>query len=128
MNLKNLSKLLFLILLFQPVENFGQIQITSVKTSDPIVSEQKLKNFEHFMNLAQEAFKIEDYNQTFYYLKQAEKYGWHNADFWYYLGISVYYRDNKGASKRYLKKGFYDFGCADCNDAYENLFGKRLKF
>ena len=77
-----------------------------------------------------------DFIKSFFYIyltnsnffKQAEKDGWHSPDFWYYLGISVYYRGNKSASKRYLERGFYKFGCTDCNDAYELLFGKRLKF
>lgn len=106
----------------------NQIQVINFKVPDPVVSEQNLKNFSYFMNLAREEFIKKDFDKTFYYLKHAEKDGWYSAEFWYYMGISVYYRDNKRAAKRYLKRGFYKYGCADCSVAYEQLFGKKLKF
>lgn len=128
MTIKNYLKLLFIIVLFCSSRNYGQVQVVNFKVPDPIVTEQNLKNFDHFMSLAREAFISKDYDKTFYYLKQAEKGGWHNANFWYYMGISVYYRGNRKASKRYLKRGFYKYGCTHCNDAYEKLHGKKLKF
>lgn len=128
MNSKTIFKVSFVAVMIYTGQLFSQVQVVNFKIPDPIVSEQNLKNFESFMNLAREAFINKDYDQTFYYLKQAEKDGWYSAEFWYYMGISVYYRGNKGASKRYLKRGFYKFGCTDCNDAYEKLYGKRLEF
>ena len=128
MNSNTIFKLSFVAVMIYTGQLFSQVQVVNFKIPDPIVSEQNLKNFDNYMNLAREAFIKKDYDQTFYYLKQAEKDGWHSSNFWYYMGISVYYRGNKGASKRYLKRGFYKFGCTDCNDAYEKLYGKRLEF
>ena len=126
--MNKIYKFSFLLFFFIFNKSQSQVQVINFKIPDPVVSEQNLKNFDYFMNQAREAFIKKDYDQTFYFFKQAEKDGWHSPDFWYYLGISVYYRGNKSASKRYLERGFYKFGCTDCNDAYELLFGKRLKF
>ncbi|RWX03876.1 hypothetical protein [Flavobacterium cerinum] len=80
------------------------------------------------MNLARESFIQKDYDKTFYYLKNAEEDGIHSGIFWYYLGISVHYRGNESAAKRYLKKVFKNFGCWECSEAYEKLYSKKLKF
>jgi len=121
----------FIIIAFQ-FDGFAQTVTTyqsiSLRIPDPVITEQKFKNFDHFMGLAREAFIENDYDKTFYYLKTAEKDGIHSGAFWFYLGISVHHRGNESASKRYLKKGFEDFGCWECSEAYEKLYGKKLKF
>lgn len=103
-------------------------QNVSISVPDPIVTEKRFENFGHYMNLAREEFIKGDYDMTFYYLKTAERNGIQSSLFWYYLGVSVHHRGNNRAAKRYLKRGFYKWGCLECRDVYEKLFGKTLKF
>jgi hypothetical protein len=127
-----LKKFTTIILLFLGFNFYSQTVVTyqsvRVNVPDPIVTEKRFENFQHYMNLAREEFIKGDYDMTFYYLKTAERSGIHSSLFWYYLGISVHHRGNNRAAKRYLKRGFYKWGCLECRDVYEQLFDETLKF
>src|SRR5690554_5082550 len=120
---KSITLLVFITIPFLHFDCFSQTvvsyQSVRVNVPDPVVTEKQFANFEYYMNLAREQFLLEDYDKTFYYLKTAEKDGIHSSSFWFYLGITVHHRGNVKASKRYLKRGFYKFGCWECKDVYE---------
>ena len=123
--------LLFALLIINALNGFSQNIVTyqnvSVRVPNAAVTSQKFTNYDIFMNLAREAFNNEEYDKAFYYLKNAEKDKIHGGAFWFYLGLTVHHRGDIGASKRYLKKGFNDFGCWECGDVYEKLFNEKLK-
>lgn len=131
MNKTTLFLLIFIVFstpkIFSQQKNIS-FQSINLNIPDPIITKQQFINFNHFMNLARGSFKDKNYEKAFYYLKTAEKDGVHSGDFWFYLGLTVKERGNESASKRYLKKGFEDFGCWECGEAYEKLYEKKLEF
>ena len=124
---------LILIITFSSYQTFSQenritFQKINLNIPDPVITNQQFTNFNHFMQQAKKAFMEENYEKSYYYLKTAEKDGVHSGNFWFYLGLTVKKRGNESASKRYLKKGFEEFGCWECGEAYEKLYNEKLKF
>lgn len=95
---------------------------------DPVRTEKEFEDFYHFKSLAEKHFEEKDYEKAWYYLKTAEKDGIRDERFWFLLGKTAYFKDDKKAAKRYLTKGFRRFGCWDCGVAYEELFNEKFDF
>jgi len=129
--MKKHTFLLLVMLIINGFNGFSQNIITyqnvSVRVPNSAVTSQNFTNYEIFLNQAIDAFINEDYDKAFYYLKNAEKDKVHGGAFWFYLGLTVHHRGDLNSSKRYLKKGYADFGCWECGEVYEKLFKEKLK-
>lgn len=100
----------------------------TLNVPEPLKTNERFFKFEYNMAEARKAFLAKDYERTVYYVKTAERDGIHSSAFWFYLAISKLNLGDEGAGKKYLKIGFVEQGCWECGEAFEKIFGEKLKY
>lgn len=72
-----------------------------------------------------EAFNSGDYKKSIYFIRNSRKGSIYSASYFYYYGLASYHLGKTGDAKKLLKTGFRRYGCWECNEKYDELFGKK---
>jgi hypothetical protein len=85
------------------------------------VAVEKFERFDSLLSVARELYLEKKYDDSFRKLKTAQQDGIQSGTFWFYIGMTTYYKKDKRSAMRYLARGVTHFQSEDGKEAYALL-------